>query len=57
MVWAQASGRPLPEAFRYGVAAGAAAVLAAGTELAHAAETHRQFARAEMESIAPQPVA
>lgn len=57
MIWAQASGKSLTDSFRYGAAAGAAAVLAAGTELAHAAETHRQYARVVVEEVAAQPVA
>lgn len=56
MVWAQASGKPLREAFRYGVAGGTAAVRAAGTELAHAAETHRLLAQVAVEEITNQPV-
>lgn len=56
MIWAQASGKPMQEAFRYGVASGGASVLAAGTELAHAAETHRLYAEASVEEIATQPV-
>jgi 6-phosphofructokinase 2 len=57
MIWAHASGKSLQEAFRYGGAGGAAAVLAAGTELAHAAETHRRFAQVTVEDITAQPVA
>jgi 6-phosphofructokinase 2 len=41
MVWAIAGGRPIEEAFRYGAAAGAAAALAPGTELAHAMDIRR----------------
>ena len=51
MIWAQASGKSLQEAFRYGAAGGAAAVLAAGTELAHAAEVRRLFAQVVVEDI------
>ena len=56
MIWAQASGKSLQEAFRYGAAGGAAAVLAAGTELAHAAEVRRLFAQVVVEDITTQPV-
>lgn len=56
MIWAQASGKSLQEAFRYGAAGGAAAVLAAGTELAHAAEVRRLFAQVVVEDIPTQPV-
>ncbi|MBS0362329.1 MAG: 1-phosphofructokinase family hexose kinase [Proteobacteria bacterium] len=52
MIWAQAEGHSWLEAFRYGVAAGTAAVLAAGTELAHAAEIHRQWAGVEIAPLA-----
>lgn len=41
MVWALASGHPVDEAFRYGVAAGSAALLTPGTELCHAADVHQ----------------
>ena len=41
MAWALASGRPLDEAFRYGMAAGSGAVLSPGTELCHAADVWR----------------
>lgn len=52
MVWAQAAGKSLSDAFRYGVAAGAAAVHCAGTELAHAAETQRLFSDVRLEDLA-----
>jgi 6-phosphofructokinase 2 len=41
MVWSLARGNSVVEAFRYGVAAGSAAVLNAGTELCHAADVAR----------------
>lgn len=41
MIWALADGRPLPEAFRYAAAAGAAALLSSGTELSHAEDIRR----------------
>jgi 6-phosphofructokinase 2 len=56
MIWAQASGKSLQEAFRYGVAGGAAAVRASGTELAHAADIHRLFAQVACAAAAPSAV-
>ncbi|HEY8003850.1 MAG TPA: 1-phosphofructokinase family hexose kinase [Phenylobacterium sp.] len=56
MIWAQAGGKPLLEAFRYGVAGGAAAVRSAGTELARAAEIRRLVAEVKVEEVAAQPV-
>ncbi len=41
MVWALASGRPLEEAFAYGVAAGAATATTTGTELCRRADVER----------------
>lgn len=41
MVWRLAAGATLEEAFRYGVAGGTAALLAAGTSLAHKDDTER----------------
>jgi len=41
MVWALASKLSVEEAFRYGAAAGAAALLVHGTELCHAADVRR----------------
>jgi 6-phosphofructokinase 2 len=52
MIWAQASGKSLHEAFRYGAAGGAAAVLAAGTELAQAADVRRLVAQVALEPVA-----
>lgn len=57
MIWAQASGKSLQEAFRYGTAGGAAAVLAAGTELSQAADVHRLFAQVSVEDVTAPPVA
>jgi len=51
MVWALASGKPLDEAFRYGVAGGSAALLAHGTELCAAADTHRLVGEVVIEEI------
>jgi len=45
MTFALASGREPVDAFRYGIAAGAAAVLNNGTELCHAADVERLFAQ------------
>ncbi len=55
MIWAHSSGRSLLDAFRYGVAAGAAAVMSAGTELAGAAGTHRLADQVEIEAVAAEP--
>jgi 6-phosphofructokinase 2 len=52
MVWATAAGKPLVEAFRFGAAAGAAAVLAPGTELAHAMDIRRLAPSVAIEEIA-----
>lgn len=41
MVWRLAAGAGLEEAFRYGIAAGTAALLSAGTSLAHKDDTER----------------
>ena len=41
MVWALAKGRPVDEAFAYGVAAGAAAAMTPGTELCRRADIER----------------
>lgn len=57
MVWARASGKSLPEAFRFGAAGGAAAVLAAGTELARAKDVRRLADAVEVEEIAEAAVA
>jgi 6-phosphofructokinase 2 len=45
MVWSLATGHSILDAFRYGVAAGSAAVLNAGTELCHAADVNRLYAQ------------
>lgn len=43
MVWSLASGGSMVEAFRYGVAAGSAAVMNAGTELCHTVDVTRLY--------------
>jgi 6-phosphofructokinase 2 len=48
MVWRLASGGELEDAFRYGVAAGTAALLAPGTSLAHRDDTERLVVRVEL---------
>jgi 6-phosphofructokinase 2 len=48
MVWSLAAGGNLLEAFRYGVAAGSAAVLNPGTELCHAPDVIRLYERIEL---------
>ncbi len=50
MVWRLASGGELADAFRYGVAAGTAALLAPGTSLAHRDDTERLARRVELQS-------
>ena len=49
MVWRLASGSDLEDAFRYGVAAGTAALLAPGTSLAQRADTERLAGRVELQ--------
>ncbi len=51
MVWSLAAGMSVPEAFRYGVAAGCAAVLNHGTELCHAADVMRLVDMVEIEQV------
>jgi len=41
MIWALASGHTLDEAFRYGIAAGSAALLVPGTELSQRQDIER----------------
>lgn len=53
LIWAVADGRPLDEAFRWAVAGGTAAVLAAGTQLAHADDVRRLFAQVSVAPAAP----
>ena len=53
MVWARASGKSMAEAFRYGAAGGAAAVLTAGTELCRPQDVHRLAGQVVVEEIAP----
>ena len=48
MVWSLVAGGNLLEAFRYGVAAGSAAVLNSGTELCHAPDVMRLYERIEL---------
>ena len=48
MVWSLAAGDNLLEAFRYGVAAGSAAVLNPGTELCHAPDVMRLYEQIEL---------
>lgn len=48
MVWAMATGRSDLEAFRFGIAGGAAAVRASGTELCHPKDVHRLVSDVEI---------
>lgn len=57
MVWALASKMKLEDAFRYGSAAGAAALLAHGTELCSAGAIHRLLPKVVVEQIAEQEIA
>jgi 6-phosphofructokinase 2 len=52
MVWALASGLPIEESFRHGVAGGSAALLAPGTQLCRAADV-----RSLLEQVVLEPVA
>jgi 6-phosphofructokinase 2 len=49
MIWALASHKPLGEAFSYGCAGGAAALLAHGTELSRAGDIRRLLAQVTVE--------
>lgn len=51
MVWSLAAGGNLLEAFRYGVAAGSAAVLNPGTELCHAPDVMRLYEQIELITV------
>jgi len=51
LVFALASGLNLEDAFRYGVAAGSAALLFPGTELAHAADIERLLPLVRVEAL------
>lgn len=51
MAWALSSGRGLDDAFRYGVAAGSAAVLTAGTELCRAEDVWRLVERVAVDRL------
>jgi 6-phosphofructokinase 2 len=51
MIWALAMERPAHDAFRYGVAAGAAALLSAGTALCHREDIERFFAHVRLTAV------
>jgi 6-phosphofructokinase 2 len=51
MIWALTSGRALDEAFRYGVAAGSAALLMPGTELCQRADIERLVKHVELDVL------
>jgi len=51
MVWSLAAGGDIVNAFRYGMAAGSAAVLNPGTELCHAGDVARLYERIELVSL------
>lgn len=47
MTWGLSQGRPVAEAFRFGLAAGAAAVMTPGTDLCHHDDVHMLFGKIE----------
>jgi 6-phosphofructokinase 2 len=51
LVWALASGQNLEDAFRHAMAAGSAALLFPGTELAHAADVKRLLPLVKIEAL------
>lgn len=51
MVWALAADRSMMDAFRYGVAAGSAALLTPGTELCRAADVHALLDQVVVEPV------
>lgn len=51
MIWALTSGHALDEAFRYGVAAGSAALLVPGTELCRRADIERLVKHVELDVL------
>jgi 6-phosphofructokinase 2 len=51
MVWALARGDRLVKAFQYGMAAGAAALLAPGTSLSQAADVHHLLPQVVVEAL------
>lgn len=51
LVWALAQGKNLEEAFRWAMAAGSAALLSPGTELAHAADVKRLLPLVRVEEV------
>jgi len=51
LVTSLANGTSLAQAFRHGVAAGAAALLNAGTELCHPADVYRLAAQVQIEPV------
>jgi len=51
MVWGLASGADVVQAFRYGVAAGSAAVLNSGTELSRPEDVGRLYDEVQMEAL------
>lgn len=51
MVWALAAGRELPDAFRYGVAAGSAALLTPGTGLCRREDAERLYRQVSLKAL------
>jgi 6-phosphofructokinase 2 len=48
LIWAMEQGKPAPEALRWGIAAGTAALLSPGTALAQASDVHRLVQQVEL---------
>ena len=51
MIWSLASGHSVEDAFRYGIAAGSAALLMPGTELCRREDTERLVGEVKVQAI------
>jgi 6-phosphofructokinase 2 len=51
MIWSLVTGHPIEDAFRYGVAAGSAALLAPGTELSRREDVERLVDQVKLQTI------
>jgi 6-phosphofructokinase 2 len=51
MVWSLAEGHSIEDAFRYGMAAGSAALLSPGTELCNADDVQRLYSQVNLEPL------
>lgn len=56
LVWGIGSGKRLEDAFRYAMAAGSAALMAAGTELCRSDDVRRLIREVAVETVAERPV-